>query len=99
MKASGNNKEEKAVEYVTLNNGVKMPMLGYGVYQISQQECEKCVRDAIEIGYRAIDTAQAYHNEDAVGRAIAQCGIPRQELFLTTKVWVSMPVTRKQKLP
>lgn len=87
------------MEYVTLNNGVKMPMLGYGVYQISQQECEKCVRDAIEIGYRAIDTAQAYHNEDAVGRAIAQCGIPRQELFLTTKVWVSMPVTRKQKLP
>ena len=77
------------MEYVTLNNGVKMPMLGYGVYQISQQECEKCVRDAIEIGYRAIDTAQAYHNEDAVGRAIAQCGIPRQELFLTTKVWIS----------
>lgn len=85
------------MEYVTLNNGVKMPMLGYGVYQISQQECEKCVRDAIEIGYRAIDTAQAYHNEDAVGRAIAQCGIPRQELFLTTKVWVSNASYEKAK--
>lgn len=85
------------MEYVTLNNGVKMPMLGYGVYQISQQECEKCVRDAIEIGYRAIDTAQAYHNEDAVGRAIAQCGIPRQELFLTTKVWVSNAGYEKAK--
>jgi hypothetical protein len=77
------------VEYITLNNGVKMPMLGYGVYQISQPECEQCVREAIEIGYRSIDTAQAYHNEEAVGRAIAQCGIPRQELFLTTKVWIS----------
>ena len=77
------------MEYITLNNGVKMPMLGYGVYQISQPECEQCVREAIEIGYRSIDTAQAYHNEDAVGRAIAQCGIPRQELFLTTKVWIS----------
>lgn len=77
------------MEYITLNNGVKMPMLGYGVYQISQPECEQCVREAIEIGYRSIDTAQAYHNEEAVGRAIAQCGIPRQELFLTTKVWIS----------
>lgn len=77
------------MEYITLNNGVKMPMLGYGVYQISQPECEQCVREAIEIGYRSIDTAQAYHNEEAVGRAIAQCGIPRQELFLPTKVWIS----------
>ena len=77
------------MEYITLNNGVKMPMLGYGVYQISQPECEQCVREAIEIGYRSIDTAQAYHNEEAVGRAIAQCGIPRQELFLTTTVWIS----------
>ena len=77
------------MEYITLNNGVKMPMLGYGVYQISQPECEQCVREAIEIGYRSIDTAQAYHNEEAVGRTIAQCGIPRQELFLTTKVWIS----------
>lgn len=85
------------MEYVTLNNGVKMPMLGYGVYQISHQECEKCVRDAIEIGYRAIDTAQAYHNEDTVGCAIAQCGIPRQELFLTTKVWVSNAGYEKAK--
>lgn len=73
------------MEYVTLNNGVKMPMLGYGVYQISQQECEKCVRDAIEIGYRAIDTAQAYHNEDAVGRAIAQCGIHGPALSRTKR--------------
>ena len=76
------------MEYVTLNNGVKMPLLGYGVYQVSKEECEKCVLDAIKVGYRLIDTAQAYFNEAAVGNAIQKCGIPRKELFITTKVWI-----------
>lgn len=77
------------MKYVTLNNGIKMPVLGYGVFQISSEECERCVLDAIEVGYRAIDTAQAYGNEEAVGNAICKCGIPRDELFITTKVWIS----------
>lgn len=72
-----------------LNNGVKMPILGYGVYQITNEECERCVLDAISIGYRSIDTAQVYANEEAVGNAIAKCGVPREELFITTKVWIS----------
>ncbi|WP_088225121.1 aldo/keto reductase [Desulfosporosinus sp. FKB] len=76
------------MEYVILNNGVKMPVLGYGVYQVSQEECEKCVLDAIKVGYRLIDTAQSYFNEEAVGNAIQKCGIPREELFITTKVWI-----------
>ena len=74
---------------VTLNNGVEMPMLGYGVYQVSNAECERCVLDAISVGYRAIDTAQSYGNEEAVGSAVQKCGVPRDELFLTTKVWIS----------
>ena len=77
------------MEEKTLQNGVKMPVLGYGVYQVSEEECERCVRDAIETGYRLIDTAQAYHNEEGVGRAVKKCGVPRSELFLTTKIWVS----------
>ncbi len=77
------------MDYVTLNNGVKMPQLGYGVYQVSDEACEHCVLDAISVGYRSIDTAQAYGNEQAVGRAVAKSGVPRQELFLTTKVWIS----------
>lgn len=78
------------MEYVTLNNGVKMPILGYGVYQIAdQKECERCVQDAISVGYRSIDTAQAYGNEEAVGRAIKKSGVPRENLFITTKVWIS----------
>ncbi|MEK3671428.1 aldo/keto reductase [Paenibacillus sp. FSL R10-2771] len=78
------------MEYVTLNNGVQMPILGYGVYQISDHaECEKCVLDALSVGYRSIDTAQAYRNEKAVGRAIKKSGVPREELFITTKVWIS----------
>ncbi len=77
------------MQYVTLANGVKMPILGYGVYQVSNEECERCVLDAISVGYRSIDTAQAYHNEEAVGSAIEKCGVPRDELFLTTKVWIS----------
>lgn len=77
------------MEYVTLNNGVKMPVLGYGVYQVDPKECERCVADAIAAGYRSIDTAQAYHNEEGVGAAVAKSGIPREEFFLTTKVWIS----------
>lgn len=77
------------MEYVTLNNGVKMPILGYGVYQVTPEECERCVLDAISVGYRHIDTAQAYYNEEGVGNAIEKCGVPREELFITTKVWIS----------
>ena len=77
------------MEYVTLNNGVKMPLLGYGVYQVTKEECEACVLDAIKIGYRLIDTAQSYFNEEAVGNAIEKCGVPREELFITTKVWIT----------
>ena len=72
------------MQYVTLNNGVKMPQLGYGVYQVSQEECERCVLDAIGAGYRSIDTAQSYGNEAAGGSAVKRCGVPRDELFLTT---------------
>ena len=74
---------------VTLNNGVEMPILGYGVYQVKPEECERCVLDAIGVGYRSIDTAQAYYNEEEVGRAVRRSGVPRDELFLTTKVWIS----------
>lgn len=77
------------MEYVTLNNGVKMPVLGYGVYQVDPAEAERCVLDAISVGYRSIDTAQAYANEEGVGNAITKCGVPREELFITTKVWIS----------
>ncbi|MHB8132051.1 MAG: aldo/keto reductase [Mobilitalea sp.] len=78
------------MKYVELNNGVKMPILGYGVFQIpDQEECERCVLDAIEVGYRLIDTAQGYGNEAAVGNAIKKCGVPREELFITTKIWIS----------
>lgn len=76
------------MEYVTLRNGVRMPMLGYGVYQVTQEECERCVLDALDAGYRAIDTAQSYFNEEQVGSAIEKSGIPREEIFLTTKVWI-----------
>ena len=77
------------MEYVTLNNGVKMPILGYGVYQVTPEECERCVLDAISVGYRLIDTAQAYANEEGVGNAVTKCGVPRDELFITTKIWIS----------
>ncbi|MBQ2661110.1 MAG: aldo/keto reductase [Clostridia bacterium] len=76
------------MNYVTLSNGVKMPMLGYGVYQITKDVCERCVADALKVGYRLIDTAQSYFNEEEVGNAIAKSGIPREEIFLTTKVWI-----------
>ena len=74
---------------ITLNNGVKMPQLGYGVFQVNPAECERCVLDAIGAGYRLIDTAQAYHNEEGVGEAIQKCGVPRSELFIVTKIWMS----------
>lgn len=76
------------MEYVTLSNGVKMPVLGYGVYQVTKEECERCVLDALEVGYRSIDTAQSYFNEEEVGSAMKKSGIPREEIFLTSKVWV-----------
>ena len=76
------------VEYVTLSNEVKMPILGYGVYQVSKEECERCVLDALKVGYRHIDTAQAYFNEEEVGSAIKRSGVPREDIFLTTKVWI-----------
>ncbi|MCD8015331.1 MAG: aldo/keto reductase [Lachnospiraceae bacterium] len=76
------------MEYVTLSNGVKMPILGYGVYQVAQEECERCVLDALKAGYRSIDTAQSYFNETEVGSAIQKSGVPREDIFLTTKVWI-----------
>lgn len=76
------------MQYVTLNNGVQMPILGYGVYQVTKDECERCVLDALKVGYRSIDTAQSYFNEDEVGNALVKSGIPREEIFLTTKVWI-----------
>lgn len=78
------------MEKVTLNNGVEMSILGFGVYQITDEvQCEQAVLDAIVTGYRLIDTAMAYHNEEAVGRAIKKCGVPREEMFITTKLWLA----------
>ena len=85
------------MEYVKLNNGVKMPILGYGVYQTPPEETERCVLDAIRIGYRSIDTAQAYGNEEGVGNALAKCGLPREEFFITTKVWITNAGYEKAK--
>lgn len=78
------------MDYVTLNNGIKMPLLGFGTYQIKDPvECERAVRDAIDVGYRLIDTAASYGNEEAVGKAVRESGVPREELFVTTKLWIS----------
>ena len=77
------------MQTIKLNNGIEMPVLGYGVFQVSPEECERCVLDAISTGYRLIDTAQAYYNEEGVGNAVARCGVPRNELFLTTKICIS----------
>ncbi len=77
------------MEYVTLSNGVRMPIVGYGVYQVAKDECTRCVLDALRAGYRSIDTAQAYFNEGEVGEAVSSSGISRSELFLTSKVWIS----------
>ncbi len=85
------------METVKLSNGVEMPILGYGVYQVSPSECERCVSDAIGVGYRMIDTAQAYFNEEGVGNAIKKCGVPRNELFIVTKVWISNAGYEKAK--
>lgn len=74
---------------VKLNNGIEMPQIGYGVYQVSPAECERCVNDALSAGYRMIDTAQAYHNEEGVGNAVSKSGIDRKEIFLVSKVWIS----------
>lgn len=76
------------MQCVKLNNGVEMPMLGYGVYQVTKEECERCVLDALKAGYRLIDTAQSYFNEEEVGSAIKKSSVPREEIFLTTKVWI-----------
>ena len=85
------------MEYVTLNNGVKMPILGYGVYQTPPEETERCVLEAIQTGYRSIDTAQAYGNEEGVGNAIEKCGLPREDLFITTKIWITNAGYEKAK--
>lgn len=85
------------MNYITLNNGVKMPQLGYGVYQTPPEQTEECVLNAIKVGYRSIDTAQAYHNEEGVGNAIEKCGLPREELFITTKIWISNAGYEKAK--
>lgn len=77
------------MEYVKLYNGVRMPALGYGVFRVSPEECEHCVSDALSVGYRMIDTAQAYRNEEGVGRAWRKSGIRRDELFIVTKIWIS----------
>lgn len=85
------------METIKLYNGVEMPVLGYGVYQVTPEECERCVADAISVGYRMIDTAQAYQNEEGVGNAITKCGVPRNELFIVTKVWISNAGYEKAK--
>lgn len=77
------------METIKLSNGIEMPVLGYGVFLVTPDECERCVSDALSVGYRLIDTAQAYQNEEGVGRAWRKSGLKRDELFLTTKVWIS----------
>ena len=77
------------MEHIKLSNGVMMPQLGYGVYQVTPEECERCVSDALSVGYRMIDTAQAYHNEEGVGNAVKKSGIARNEVFIVSKVWIS----------
>lgn len=90
IKLTTSKQEEMKMEYITLNNGVKMPKAGFGVFQVNDlKQCEQAVLDAIEVGYRLIDTAQAYGNEEAVGNAIKKSGVLREELFITTKVWVT----------
>lgn len=76
------------MEYAKLNNGIEMPLISFGVYQIPKEDTKRCVLDAIKSGYRGIDTAQSYFNESEVGDAIVECGVPREELFITTKVWI-----------
>ena len=85
------------MQTIKLNNGVEMPLLGYGVFQVPPQEAERCVSDALQVGYRLIDTAQAYGNEEGVGQAIIQSGIPRDEIFIVTKVWITNAGYEKAK--
>lgn len=85
------------MEYIRLNNGVEMPVLGYGVFKVNPAECERCVTDAISTGYRLIDTAQFYANEEAVGNAIRKSGIPREEFFLVTKIWLTNSGDRRSQ--
>lgn len=86
------------MNYVTLNNEIKMPSVGFGVFQIPEkEECVRVVKDAIDVGYRLIDTAQAYGNEEAVGEAIRESSVPREDLFITTKVWISNAGYEKAK--
>ncbi|MBQ6278877.1 MAG: aldo/keto reductase [Muribaculaceae bacterium] len=77
------------MEYLKLSNGVEMPLLGYGVFLVSPEECERCVSDALSVGYRLIDTAQAYQNEEGVGNAWRKSGLKREDLFIVTKVWIA----------
>ena len=76
-------------KFIKLSNGVEMPILGYGVFQVSPEECERCVSDALSVGYRMIDTAQAYANEEGVGAAIKKSGISREDIFLVSKIWMT----------
>ena len=85
------------MKFITLSNGVKMPILGYGTFTMSNDETERCVTEAIQVGYRLIDTAQAYRNEEGVGNAIVKCGVSREELFITTKIWVENAGYEKAK--
>lgn len=85
------------METIRLNNGVEMPQIGYGVYQVSPSECERCVSDALRTGYRLIDTAQAYHNEEGVGNAVRKSGIDRRDIFLVSKIWISNYGYKKAK--
>ena len=87
----------QVMQNIQLNNGVQMPLLGYGVYQVDPKECERCVSDAISVGYRMIDTAQIYRNEEGVGNAIKKSGIPRKKFFIVTKVWISNAGYEKAK--
>ena len=85
------------MNFIELSNGVKMPRIGFGVYQIKKNECERCVLDALEIGYRLIDTAQAYYNEEEVGLAVKKSGIKREDIFITSKIWISNEGYEKAK--
>lgn len=85
------------MNYITLNNGVEMPAVGYGVYQVSPDECVRCVEDALHAGYRLIDTAQSYDNEYEVGQGLRQSGVVRGDIFLTTKIWIANAGYEKAK--
>ena len=78
------------MDYIELSNGVKMPQMGYGVYQVSPDEAERCVSDALSVGYRMVDTAQAYANEEGVGSAVKKSGISRDEVFIVSEIWISV---------